>query len=250
MNIPDYTASRIGLPLTALLGARAAGAPLPKRLRLFRLGTNETSQGPFVVTEETLANLSAVQRKMGRERIAIGWEHNIDPGSEEYKRTNEPRPVAARGATVMAVAGQGIDLVDIDWTDLGSQNIGQYEDLSPTPVYNTNTREVRGLLSASLVRAGAVYGLSLSASEAAAAQLSAILPGESEEELFGHDRLVRAFERENKGRAERESAHLSAAGHPPIDASLTGMGRLVAAFDVENQRNAEYRRTMGLPALH
>jgi hypothetical protein len=159
--------------LAALLGARKPEDPLPKRLRLFKLGKNETSQGDFVVTEETIAQLSAMQRKLGRERVPIGFEHNIDEGSVEFARTSEPRQIAAKGATVLGVPGQGIDLDNIDWTGLGAQRIGDFEDISPTPLFDKASRRVVAILSASLTRTGSVFGLTLD--NAAQARLSATL---------------------------------------------------------------------------
>lgn len=158
--------------LTALLGARKAGDPLPQRLQIFKWGENESNQGKFIVNDTTVRLLAANQRQIGRERIPMGFEHNIDEGSDEYKRTKEPRPIAAKMA-MEAISGEGVFLSAIDWTPEGSDNIQHYEDLSPTPIIDKATRTVIALLSVSLTRAGSVYGLTLD--NAAACRLSASL---------------------------------------------------------------------------
>lgn len=166
-----------GHNLAALLGARKAGDPLPTRLQIFKCGQNDSNQGAFHVDEKTIASLAANQRLMGRERVPIGFEHNIDEGSEEYKRTTEPRPIAAM-ATVEAVPGQGIFLSAIDWKKAGIDALEHYEDLSPTPIFDKKTRRVLAIGSVSLTRAGSMYGLTLE--NAAAAKLSASLNPQSE----------------------------------------------------------------------
>ena len=158
--------------LSALLGARKAGDPLPTRLQIFKCGQNDSNQGIFNVDDKTIASLAANQRLLGRERVPIGFEHNIDEGSEEYKRTQEPRPIAAM-ATVEAVPGQGIFLSAIDWKNAGIDALEHYEDLSPTPIFDKKSRRVLAIGSVSLTRAGSMYGLTLE--NAAAAKLSASL---------------------------------------------------------------------------
>jgi hypothetical protein len=240
MHTQQLSAVRIGLPLSALLGARAATDPLPDRLLLFGLGENHTSQGVFIVDDATLANLSAYQHRIGRDQVPIGFEHNCDPGSAEYERTREPRVMAARAATVEPVPGKGICLSSIQWTPEGQSSYSQYADLSPTPLYNKSTRRVYAILSASLVRTGSIYGLDLDTS-AAAAMLSAPVPaGETGSGLTGLDRTVAAFAKDNREREQRE-ARLSS-GRPRLDPSLTGMARTVAANQAANERDSEYQR--------
>lgn len=134
------------------------GEPLPTRLPLFKAGDNPTAKGTFRVTEATLTNLAAYQRRIGRERVALDFEHNTVPGSREYARTREPREVAAFG-TVTVLDG-AIVLDGIKWTSLGMEKAEHYEDLSPV-VRHTADGEVRGIEAVALVRCGATYGLSL-----------------------------------------------------------------------------------------
>ncbi|MDA3873228.1 MAG: hypothetical protein PF795_04645 [Kiritimatiellae bacterium] len=132
------------------------GDKLPKRLKLFKWGSNPTQKGPVHVggTPETF---SAWQGKAARTRIAIDFEHNTVPGSPEYLATKEPRSVAAY-ATPVLLAGDGLYLEDIAWTPAGIADALNYEDLSPAPVLDKN-RNLIGLHSSALTRAGATENL-------------------------------------------------------------------------------------------
>jgi hypothetical protein len=171
-QVANFEVASFSRALTALLGARKADDALPESLLILKMGENQSNQGVFIVDDETLTNLSAVQHELGRDRIPIGFEHNIDPGSEEYQRTTEPRLVAAKGATVKGTAGQGINLSAIAWTPDGAEKLPHYEDLSPSVIFDKVTRRVIGILSVSLTRTGSVYGLTLDS--AAQARLSAV----------------------------------------------------------------------------
>jgi hypothetical protein len=219
---------------TALLKARQPGDPLPKRLQIFKFGVNPSNQGDFIVDAQCLSTLLDTQRTIGRERVPIGFEHNIDEGSEEYNRTTEPRPIAGMGA-IEPVSGEGIFLSAIDWNQSGQDNAHNYEDLSPTPLFDKKTRRVLAITSVSLTRTGSIYGLTLD--NAAAAKLSALLCGSTAAAapgLTGMDRVVAAFQRQNDART-RATATLAAAtpALPPIDPALTGLDRVVATYERE-----------------
>ncbi|HEV7926276.1 MAG TPA: hypothetical protein VGR14_13025 [Verrucomicrobiae bacterium] len=204
------------------------------------MGRNDSNHGPFFVDDETIASLPANQRSIGRERAPIGFEHNIDEGSDEYKRTSEPRAIAGM-ATVEGVLGKGIFLSAIGWSKTGADNIGYYEDLSPTPLFDKTTRRVLAIASASLTRTGSVYGLTLE--NAASVKLSAALlspRGEADPSLKGFSRTVDAFERENALHRQAETIRLAAGNANRIsDNGLTGFDRLLAALEEENRLHRE-----------
>jgi phage I-like protein len=110
------------------------------------------------VGEKTLACLSANQRRLGFDRIALDYEHNTVPGSAEYKRTQEPRPIAAHGM-LSVVRGEGLYLEDAAWTPDGPKAAANYPDVSPTPMLDPDTHEVVFVHSVALTRAGAGDGL-------------------------------------------------------------------------------------------
>lgn len=142
-------------------GARAAlpnGKELPARLKILDWGKNETLKGTYVVDEGTAAVFDANQKSIGRGRVALDYEHNTVPGSDEFKRTQEPRPVAAY-FTPKVIPGEGLFLEDPDWTPSGKVNALNYEDLSAAPfvdgVLPDGPQRVIGLHSAALTKAGA-----------------------------------------------------------------------------------------------
>ena len=137
--------------------------PLPERIRLLKWGLNESTEGPVVVNEHTLRSFAATQRRIGRERVPLDFEHNTVEGTPEYNRTSEPRPIAAMGTPVV-IPGEGLFLEQLTYTATGQANADQYEDLSAAPLLNKD-RVVVGLHSGALTRAGAVYGAVLSADE-------------------------------------------------------------------------------------
>lgn len=142
------------LPLNAL-----ASGQLPSRLKLFNWGRNDTASGPVVLNDVTSREFAANQRRTGRVRVAIDFEHNTVPETLEYARSKEPRPVAGYG-TPLLIPGAGLYLDEISTTPAGESNFQNYEDLSPTP-WLAPGGTLMGLHSAALCRAGAVYSLTL-----------------------------------------------------------------------------------------
>ncbi len=130
---------------------------LPSRLKLLNWGTNESTEGKVILDDQSAQIFAANQKLIGRERIALDFEHNTVPGTEEFKRSQEPRDVAAYGAPVV-IPGDGLYLEAITWTPAGQKSSRNYEDLSPAP-FRTSEGRVIGLHSAALTRAGAVTGL-------------------------------------------------------------------------------------------
>jgi phage I-like protein len=109
------------------------------------------------INERTVAMLSATQRKFGFERIALDFEHNTVPDSPEFKRTKEPRPIAATGL-LETVPGDGLYLLGIEWTPSGLENAANYPDLSPAVMCDADGT-LLFVHSVALTRAGAGEGL-------------------------------------------------------------------------------------------
>ena len=134
-----------------------AGEALPKRIKLLAWGANPNIYGaPIVLDDALAASFAAAQKAIGRERIALDFEHNTVEGSPEWQNSNEPRAIAAQG-TPMVVAGEGLFLDDLTWTKTGTAHAADYEDVSPA-LYLVDGR-VAGIHSAALTRTGAVHGL-------------------------------------------------------------------------------------------
>lgn len=136
-----------------------SGEKLPSRIKLLNWGDNANVNGrPVRVTRATLSALPSVQRKMGWDRVALDYEHNTVENSPEWKRTTEPRKVAAFGVPEV-VEGEGLFLTDLLYTPSGIENAREYIDLSPALSLDPDTFEVKGIHSAALCRHGAVDDL-------------------------------------------------------------------------------------------
>jgi hypothetical protein len=135
---------------------------LPTRIKLLNWGVNESTEGPVIVNELTLSSFAAMQRRIGRERAPLDFEHNTVPGTPEYSRTQEPRAIAAMGTPVV-VNGEGLFLESLSFTATG-ETLSHYEDVSAAPLLNKD-RVVVGLHSAALTRTGAVYGAHFAAED-------------------------------------------------------------------------------------
>jgi phage I-like protein len=109
-------------------------------------------------------------------KLALDFEHNTLPGTEAYKSSAEPRPVAA-WALCKVIPGEGLVYEDIEWTPegLAAMKGGHFRDLSPSP-FRDEAGNVIGLHSVALCRHGEVEGLTLhaAASPRVAAYLSAL----------------------------------------------------------------------------
>lgn len=138
-------------------GAMAA-KELPTRLKVLAWGRNETTKGPTIVNETTVMVLPKRQDHEGFDRVALDFEHNTVPGSPEYERSQEPRPVAAYGVPEV-VAGEGLFLTDLVWTDEGKKHAQHYHDLSAA-VRENEANEVVFLHSSALVRQGSARDVS------------------------------------------------------------------------------------------
>lgn len=136
---------------------REASGKLPVRLKLLSWGTNESVKGPIVLDVLSADRFAAEQRRRGKERVAIDFEHNTLPGTAAYEEAPEPRKVAGYGSP-RVIPGDGLYLEDIAWTPAGIAEALNFEDISPAP-YLDDERRVTGLHSTALVRNGAVEGL-------------------------------------------------------------------------------------------
>lgn len=157
---------------------QAADAALPTRIKLLNWGTNDSIYGPVILDETSAATFAENQRRIGRERLPLDFEHNTVEGTPEYLRTQEPRAIAAQGSPVI-VRGDGLYLENLTWTETGTKAARDFEDLSPSVFLDAEGRLV-GLHSAALTRTGAVHGLTLFSADnamgAMLATLSAALP--------------------------------------------------------------------------
>lgn len=151
-----------------------AAKGLPSKIKILNWGKNENAEGLTVILNEaSVAAFNANQTALGRNRVALDFEHNTVPGTEEYKRTSEPRPVAAFGAPLI-VPGEGMFLETLNWTPDGERSARNFEDLSAAPFLDKDG-VVIALHSAALTKAGAVYDLPSFLGQVEIAAMSATL---------------------------------------------------------------------------
>lgn len=158
-------------PLTTALlasaipcGADAAAdrLALPERLLICPWGDSKALDGtPVICDATTLAVLSANQAKIGRNEVALDFEHNTYGAIEDGKRVKpkEPVPVAGYG-TLSVVDGEGIYYTPLSWTPEGSDYYcgKHYRDLSPNVIRDKDGRVI-AVHSVALTRAGQIEGL-------------------------------------------------------------------------------------------
>lgn len=141
---------------------------LPQRLKFFAWGDNKSTDGNFRAGEKTSAELSANQKKLGFERVAIDFNHCSVPGTDTYKdllSQGQPPLIFGYGR-VNPIPGDGLYLEDIIWTPLGVQHARNFEDLSPA--IQDEDGEVTLVHSVALTPNGKVEGLEFFTAQAVA----------------------------------------------------------------------------------
>nr|WP_246417968.1 phage protease [Haloferula luteola] len=131
--------------------------PLPESLVIAKWGESRDLEGrPVIVNEKTVAVLAGNQARLGKNEIALDFEHNTF-----RKDLPEPKPVAAYGA-LSVMEGVGIVWTPAadSWTPEGTKFYTgkHYRDLSPT-VHRDADGVVIGLHSVALTRAGQIDDL-------------------------------------------------------------------------------------------
>lgn len=149
---------------TAALAA-GDGGDLPSRMKILKWGENPNSQGKRVNVGRKLVHAMSSPTYPFRE-VALDYEHNTCPGTPEYERSQEPRPVAAF-LSVEVVEGEGVFVNVGRWTPDGEKNARHYCDLSAVPLMDAEGNVV-SIISVALSRAGAVPDITFSQAALAA----------------------------------------------------------------------------------
>jgi phage I-like protein len=162
------------MPLRAALPKSDGASKLPVRLKLLNWGRNDTAKGPVILSDASAEIFAANQRRLGRDRVAVDFEHNTVEGMPEYERSQEPRPVAGFGSPRL-IPGDGLYLEATDTTPEGARALANFEDLSPAP-WLADDGTLIALHSVALCRAGSVYDLTLTGAALAAMSASLSVP--------------------------------------------------------------------------
>ena len=150
---------RIALaPVSPLYASEVADCKvLPTRVKVLGWGRNETSEGVILVDELTAKVFAANQKAIGREQVALDFEHNTLPGTPEYLRTAEPRAIAGY-TNLVCVPNEGIYGEALTYTATGKTSAADFADLSLAPYLDKENRVI-GAHSVGLTRTGATYGI-------------------------------------------------------------------------------------------
>ncbi len=150
--MPDLVALR------AIKNNALASETLPTRIKLLNWGENKSTKGTVIVDDTTVTSLATNQRALGFDRIALDYEHNTVPGTDEFNRTKEPRDISGMW-TPEVVVGDGLYLSAGEWNEGGKKSAKNFADLSPAVALDKQNR-VTFIHSAALTRNGSVFDLS------------------------------------------------------------------------------------------
>ena len=133
------------------------GRELPTRVLLTPWGEVESSNGSFVVDEES-ARLALEAFSQHGTDLPIDYEHQTLGG--EYASPNGQAPAAGWGKQLVAEPGVGL-LVQIEWTEPARRQLAarQYRYLSPVAVIRKSDRKLVALHSAALTNKPAIVGM-------------------------------------------------------------------------------------------
>ena len=199
-----------------------AGEDLPARIKILKWGTNDSTQGKFFVGEGTLSVLPEKQRRFGRGRIAIDFNHSSEPSSPEYEKllkAGQPPIILGYGHPTV-IRDDGLWLEDVQWTPLGMQTARNFEDLSPS-VATDDAREVDYVSSVALTPNGSLHDVTFFSAQA------------GQPPIRGRARLVAALGLAN---ARRANLTASRAGIPtPVVETGAGRRRVLAMLAADGK---------------
>lgn len=212
---------------------------LPRRLKLLNWGDNPSTKGNIRISTASVAAIPVRQSALGYDRVALDFEHNTVPGTDEYERTQEPRPIAAHGVPVV-FSGDGLYLDDLRWTAEGSAMAAGYPDLSPAVALNA-AGEVEFIHSAALTRHGSVHDLTCFSVNLkpipSPIMADTIAPGGAQPETITVAELAAALGLDAKATKADVLAKLTAIATPPaemkpaMESEVTALSAKVVALE-------------------
>ncbi len=146
-----------GGEVQALHSAALSGDAAPQRVLLAPWGQVESTNGSFVVDEESARLAVAAFEEHGTD-LPIDYEHQTLGGA--YASPTGQAPAAGWIKRVFAEPGVGL-LAEIEWTDQAKQRLTakEYRYLSPVAVIRKTDRKLVAIHSAALTNKPAIVGM-------------------------------------------------------------------------------------------
>src|SRR3990172_1683922 len=141
----------------ALHSATLGGETVPQRILLAPWGNVESSNGSFVVDEES-ARLAVQAFEEHGTDLPIDYEHQTLGGV--YASPSGQAPAAGWIKRIFAESGVGL-LAEIEWTDQARQRLAdkEYRYLSPVAIIRKTDRKLVAIHSAALTNKPAIVGM-------------------------------------------------------------------------------------------
>jgi len=143
--------------LSAMQSTQLGGAAVPDRVLLAPWGDVESTNGSFVVDEESAELASAAFADHATD-TPIDYEHQTLGGS--YASPNGQAPAAGWIKSIEAEPGVGL-VASIEWTEQARQMLAakEYRYLSPVALIRKRDRKLIGIHSAALTNKPAIKGM-------------------------------------------------------------------------------------------
>ena len=143
--------------LSPLRSATLAGDQTPARILLAPWGHVESTNGSFVVDEESASSAVAAFEEHGTD-LPIDYEHQTLGGT--YSSPTGQAPAAGWIKRIFAEPGIGL-MAEIVWTDRAKEMLAakEYRYLSPVAVIRKTDRKLMAIHSAALTNKPAIVGM-------------------------------------------------------------------------------------------
>lgn len=157
MNTTNQTNQVTGGELSALCSSQLGGDKVPERVLLAPWGHVESTNGSFIVDEESAALTIEAMSDQATD-TPIDYEHQTLGGS--YASPSGQAPAAGWIKQVVAEPGVGLVAL-IEWTEQAAQMLAakEYRYLSPVALIRKSDRKLIGIHSAALTNKPAIKGM-------------------------------------------------------------------------------------------
>lgn len=146
-----------GREATGLRSAALAGEAVPQRVLLAPWGQVESTNGSFVVDEESASLALQAFDEHGTD-LPIDYEHQTLGGT--YSSPSGQAPAAGWVKRLLAEPGVGL-VAEIEWTDQAKNMLAakEYRYLSPVAIIRKDDRKLVAIHSAALTNKPAIVGM-------------------------------------------------------------------------------------------